>query len=336
MLYREEDRVKWSKQAIILFMLVGFLWLNPPVASAQSQPAFDYGLSYSAGTVKAVISATQLTNVYAFHLHLSYDESKLAFKQAASKLTGFSVATANEPGKVEFAFTKIGPIEGMTGAYELVELTFDRIALGSSQLALDTAELVDSKLVKTVVEPALSRSIVQFIDLSGHWAENAVYAAVSAGFVKGYPDATFKPDANVTRAEFAVMLAQALGLKAGDKSDFKDDSSIAGWARGYVAAAAAAGWINGYADGSFKPNQMISREEMAVIIARAGKLTNPTTEIISFTDAGAVSAWAKSAVAAAYERGLLSGMGNHLLQPQGNTTRAQAVSVITRLVQNHL
>jgi hypothetical protein len=316
MLYREEDRVKWSKQAIILFMLVGFLWLNPPVASAQSQPAFDYGLSYSAGTVKAVISATQLTNVYAFHLHLSYDESKLAFKQAASKLTGFSVATANEPGKVEFAFTKIGPIEGMTGAYELVELTFDRIALGSSQLALDTAELVDSKLVKTVVEPALSRSIVQFIDLSGHWAENAVYAAVSAGFVKGYPDATFKPDANVTRAEFAVMLAQALGLKAGDKSDFKDDSSIAGWARGYVAAAAA--------------------EEMAVIIARAGKLTNPTTEIISFTDAGAVSAWAKSAVAAAYERGLLSGMGNHLLQPQGNTTRAQAVSVITRLVQNHL
>jgi len=172
-----------------------------------------------------------------------------------------------------------------------------------------------------------------FADIQKHWAKAAIEEAVALGFVKGYEDNTFQPDGKVTRAQLAVILAGALKLdQASDVSDTPDQAEIPGYAVEAVAQARAAGLLVGDDDGAFRPNANLTRAELAVIVARAAGLEVAADAVPTFRDADGIPAWAQPSVAAAVEAGLMTGRGNDLFAPAEATTRAEAVTLVLKLL----
>ena len=170
-----------------------------------------------------------------------------------------------------------------------------------------------------------------FTDMVNHWAAADVLAMNKAGIVSGVSDTLFDPDRNITRAEFAAIIARALKL-TDKKADYKDVNDE--WFAPYVGACSEAGIISGY-DGMFRPNDNITRQEMAVIIVNAysyleGKGANGGID--NFTDKAKIADWAKAAVDTASSVGLISGMGDGTFAPEANATRAQAASIVKRLL----
>ena len=101
---------------------------------------------------------------------------------------------------------------------------------------------------------------------SGDWFNTAVSTMAVAGVIHGYEDGTFRGDDPITRAEFAVIAANFDSAEYGGADKFGD---IGGhWAREYINRAAERGWINGYEDGSFRPDQNITRAEAMALVNR--------------------------------------------------------------------
>lgn len=171
-------------------------------------------------------------------------------------------------------------------------------------------------------------------DIGGHWAQQAIEQAVAQGIVGGYADGSFKPNRQVSRAEFAVMLARAFKLPpvaSASASAFKDDAAIGAWAKDAIAQAVQAGIVHGYADGTFRPNAPITRAEMATMIAAAlGVSGDPASSASGFADDASIPAWAKSAAQALREQGIVTGRGGNTFVPAGTATRAEAVTVLMR------
>ncbi|WP_139991757.1 S-layer homology domain-containing protein [Paenibacillus paridis] len=166
-------------------------------------------------------------------------------------------------------------------------------------------------------------------DIAGHWAEASIKQAVKDGIVNGYVDGTFKPGKTITRAEFTVMLMKALNAQeAGAELTFTDKADIGIWAQAAVAQAVQAGITSGYQDGTFQPNANITRAEMATMIGKAFELTLDPNAVTSFADDSLIPVWAKSAVAALKERGVVKGTGANTFNPRAQTTRAEAVVML--------
>ncbi|OPZ74241.1 MAG: Endoglucanase precursor [Firmicutes bacterium ADurb.Bin456] len=163
-----------------------------------------------------------------------------------------------------------------------------------------------------------------------HWAAGTIKELSETGCISGYPNGTFKPENKITRAEFAVVLAKAYKMEIAAGKVFGD--TAVHWARDYISSAHAAGVISGYDDNSFGPDDPITREQMSVLIAKAAKL--PLVEETSqFADSGSISSWAGEAVAAAAVNGIINGYPDNTFRPQGNATRAEAVTVIVRALK---
>ncbi|NBD23783.1 asparaginase domain-containing protein [Paenibacillus glycinis] len=178
----------------------------------------------------------------------------------------------------------------------------------------------------------LPPAAVALKDIGGHWAAASIEKAVSAGIVRGYADGTFKPNQKLTRAEFTVMLMNALKPRgAGAGLTFTDAEEIGSWAKEAVAQAAAAGIVNGYADGSFKPDATVTRSEVAVMIAKALKLDSKTAGTTGFADDAAIPAWAKGAVKAVKDNSLIGGRGDGAFAPLDTATRAEAAAILVKL-----
>ena len=110
-----------------------------------------------------------------------------------------------------------------------------------------------------------------FSDMANEKSSEAVTVLKDLGVVAGYPDGTFRPDQIVTRAEMARFIVAALGLEqfaVGTTSKYSDMGQ-APWAQGYVAYGTSLGFISGYPDGTFKPNQQVSFQEAASMLVRA-------------------------------------------------------------------
>ncbi|WP_341280166.1 S-layer homology domain-containing protein [Paenibacillus sp. FSL H8-0537] len=173
----------------------------------------------------------------------------------------------------------------------------------------------------------------EFNDIAGHWAEANIKKAIGAGIVSGYPDGSFKPNATVTRAEFAVMLMNTLKPEAeGAPLTFTDTATIGAWAQKAVAQAVQAGITKGYADGGFHPNAQITRAEMVAMLANAAGIPADVNAATSFADDQDIPAWAKSGVAYAKQAGIVQGKGDNQFAPQANTTRAEAVTVLLNIL----
>lgn len=197
------------------------------------------------------------------------------------------------------------------------------------------------------VEPVEKPDPSGLNDITGHWAESYIRTLVSAGIINGMGDGTFRPDRNVTRAEFVKMLASSAGVK--DFSGFKDagftDVSSADWFDGCVNWAVEEGVAKGTDVSTFSPQKNITRAEMAVMISNyaeaAGLQLGNTVSGVDFADADEIPSWAEASVDKAVRGGVISGViekdkkGNEkrYFYPGNNTTRAQAARVICALLE---
>ncbi|MGI6549436.1 MAG: S-layer homology domain-containing protein [Syntrophomonadales bacterium] len=164
-------------------------------------------------------------------------------------------------------------------------------------------------------------------DIAGHWAEGSIKQLVTQGAVAGYADGTFKPENRITRAEFATILVKAFKLEPQKGKVFADTAGH--WAQDSIATAAYYGIVNGYDANTFGPNNNITREQMAAMVMKAAQL-NPATIGLSFKDSNSISGWAKTAVATAVDKGIINGYPDNTFRPQGNATRAEAVTVVVK------
>lgn len=167
----------------------------------------------------------------------------------------------------------------------------------------------------------------QLPDLQGHWAQETLERWVERGLIQGYGDGTFRPSETITRAEFVALVNRAFGFTAEQPADFSDVPADDWFARD-VMRAVAAGYVLGYEDGTFRPNDAISRQEVAVILARLLRLEDAAEAASAFSDAAEIAF--RGAVGAALLTGLIMGYPDGTFGPLRAVTRAEAVVLLDR------
>jgi hypothetical protein len=321
---------------LIVSMMMCFTCLTGRLGtvSAEEQAELKLQVRETGSGIQIVVSGQQLKDLYAYDFIVHYNTRQLKFEQSSSSIDGFSVDPIMKNHTVRIAHTTVGNVNGLTGNAELAVLNFTRISKSAAAIQVTDIKWVDSKLNMTTAADAFITipTQIKLTDIGGHWAETSIQQAVNLGFAAGYADGTFKPQREVTRAEFTVMLVKALGMEINDaKADFTD--TMPAWAEPYIAIAAQRQIIAGYSDRTFRPNAPISREEIASIAARALNGKTDSLAALGYSDAEQVAAWARPYVAAAHDMGLMQGRGQNLFAPKAATTRAEAVVVILNILQ---
>ncbi|MGP0584463.1 S-layer homology domain-containing protein [Paenibacillus timonensis] len=188
--------------------------------------------------------------------------------------------------------------------------------------------MTSAALLSAIALP--TQAATDLTDINGSYAKDAIQELVNAGILNGKGDGKFDPSGKIERQDFAIILAKALGLELDQvpASTTFTDVPTSHYAFNYVEAAAKAGLINGYGNGIFGTGQSLSRQDMAVIFVRAlGVDATGKGAELNFSDAGQIADYAKDAVAAAVELGLIAGAGNGQFNPTGTAER-QAVALV--------
>ncbi|TXK70082.1 S-layer homology domain-containing protein [Paenibacillus sp. N3.4] len=184
---------------------------------------------------------------------------------------------------------------------------------------------------------------VEFLDVAAHWAKLAVNNMGSRMIIDGVGSGMFKPDQEITRAEFAAILVRGLGLKLENGAAPFSDVLPQNWYSSAVNTAYAYRLISGYEDGSFHPLDKITREQAMDMMAKAMKITGlkaklpPSTDpqkmLTPFTDVNSAAGWAKEGIAACLQAGIISGRNSTELAPKSYITRAEVAAIIERLLR---
>ncbi|GEM_PF-3356311 len=171
----------------------------------------------------------------------------------------------------------------------------------------------------------------KFADVAdNHWAKGSIDFLVAHHIVSGMEEGRFAPSQSITRAQAAKMIADMLQLNTTISStDFRDVKDGA-WYTGYIVAVERAGIFQGSVD-LFRPNDTITREELAVAVAKVLDVQDAAE--LTFADASSIAGWAEDAVAAAVQAGIIAGNQDNLFEPQNQATRAEAASMLQRLIQ---
>ena len=183
-----------------------------------------------------------------------------------------------------------------------------------------------------MLNPAPSFAQTAFSDVNNnYWAKDFIAELSDRGIIKGFPDGSFRPDAPVTRAEFAAMIRSLKKPKTRAAVGFVDVSSNF-WARGAIAEAYEMGWMSGYPGNVFRPLQQIPRVQVVVALNN-GLGYEPTCnfqDVLSYyNDAGEIQSYAVKSVAAATERQMVvSYPSPKSLKPNQSATRAEVAAFI--------
>lgn len=178
-------------------------------------------------------------------------------------------------------------------------------------------------------------------DIAGHYAASAIAALQARGVLHGTGAERFEPDAPLTRAQMAKLLVSALDQGADARLLSAHDSRFTDvrrthWAAGFVEALAEMGVTNGYPDGTFRPEGMVSRAELTVLLVRAAGLEPQTLGLrqadLPFTDASLVAQWSRGHIALASRQGLIAGLPDGSFRPDAPVTRAEGALILARLL----
>ena len=176
----------------------------------------------------------------------------------------------------------------------------------------------------------------RFLDVTDrYWAAPYIWQLYEMGVVNGVEAYRFAPKALVTRSAFVTILGRLAGVDTAlyTGSSFSDVRPET-WYGPYVAWAAEQGITQGFGDGSFRPDDSITREQLAVMMQRyirARGLDLQGEECPAFSDEDAVSAWALEAVNDMRDAGLMNGRGEDRFDPKGTATRAEICAVVCRM-----
>lgn len=178
------------------------------------------------------------------------------------------------------------------------------------------------------IVPALALAD-QASDISNHWVKEQITGWVNKGIIKGYSDGTFKPENQISRAEFMALINGAAGFTKKAAINYKDVPAGA-WYADVVAKAKAAGYISGYEDGTIRPNSPISRQEAAIVIMKVSKLEPNAAAAEKMKDVKRLVAWSKGAVGALINAKIMVGYPDGTFKGENPVNRAEAVILLKR------
>ncbi len=202
----------------------------------------------------------------------------------------------------------------------------------------DNGRLIFSRNSLSTYGVGYKASAPAFTDTAKHWAKDNIDFVVSRDLISGTTATTFAPNTSITRADFLTALGRLSGADVSiyKTSGFTDvrssDSTMP-----YIEWTVKNKIVSGYGNGKFRPSDLITREQMAVMMQNYAKATGyklPTAvAAVTFSDGAKISAYAKDAVKAIQQAGIMQGKGSNTFDPQGNATRAEASTILRRFVE---
>ncbi len=278
---------------------------------------------------------------------------------STDKKTGTVTATTERPdGTKEIVVTeKNGTVTTTTeqtdGGKEILETRPDGTVISTAidpdggavekvtDANKDIAITVSSSDGKTLAHIALPAQIPppekEFVDVpKDHWAEQGIHEMASLGVISGTGDDRYDMDANLQRGDLAAMLFRLSNGDAEYTSSFEDVPADKYYAKSVVWASEV-GIVRGDGNGRFRPENSITREELAVVLFNYANLLHLDTSVNSgalndFTDGGQTNGWAQDGMAWCINHGILSGRGGGILDPGAKITRAETAVMLQRFL----
>ena len=206
---------------------------------------------------------------------------------------------------------------------------------GSGSKSNGSKVKIDSDVIVPNVTPSTK---TLFGDVgTDHWAFEPVNYLANKGIIAGRGNGVFEPDAPVSRKEAVKIIVLSLGIADGDAKIGLGDVSSNDWAYSYICSAVSAGVVNGDENGNFKPDANITRQDLAVMIYRAAKISGTELEqglnTSAFADSDSISDYAQDAVSALSGAKVINGYENGNFAPHDNCTRAQLAKMIYGIIK---
>lgn len=298
----EEQKVKFTYDSLVS---------NIPSATA-------FGVMLPEATVQ------KIGEEYAVTLHMKPQRTEQVIVAQHGATVAQSAVDGTAPMDLQFTVSSLDDlffyVDGVSGSG--IETLIGVKVTGFKLLATEPGEEIEEP-TEGVEDSA------QFTDVT-EFAEE-IAALTTAGIVKGAGKGEYKPNANISRAEFAVMIARALGIQSTSDTAFADVKGE--WFEKEVQALKEAGIINGFTETTFAPNEAVTREQAATMIVKAlqheGYKSTATAEQLNFKDADKVSAYAKHALAELQAADIMIGYEG-VIDPAGNLTRGHMAKVLKR------
>ncbi|TCZ76825.1 hypothetical protein E0485_12640 [Paenibacillus albiflavus] len=190
-------------------------------------------------------------------------------------------------------------------------------------------DTLETNMLKKIRSTNPLSSIPNYTDTSSHWANRQIKIGRKLDLITGYADDTFKPNQNITRGDFVIMLTRVFDIQPTTNRNtvFKDITNNA--AKDAIITLNNLGIIGGYEDQTFRPDRQITRAEVVVILNKLVNVSQiPKSTNSKFTDIS--KHWAAESIKNIADIGLLSGRGDGTFAPSDNTTRAEAVFLLLR------
>ncbi|MEE8638021.1 MAG: S-layer homology domain-containing protein [Candidatus Margulisiibacteriota bacterium] len=280
----------------------------------------------------------QITENNTHYFSLTYGVTKKRKPKVLVKMPSFSIS----PKDRSILYTEEVSIEGkvlnkkirgvMLGDIEVAldenkfQIQFPLVLRKNSFLVegFDNGNSIDSQKIRIL-------RLKKFADVPAYyWASVPISILAMEKVVSGYPDGTFRPDGNITRAEMCTLLMKAKGI-----GDFKvkgkpfKDVKATHWAANYIGAAARQGIVKGYPDGTFRPKGLMTRAEGVVMIARFAQIPESRLLEVPFADVPGRH-WAVKEISAAKEAGLLEYLADQPFETQKKLTRAEVAEMLSK------
>lgn len=326
-----------KKLTAMLLVCLLMLGMVLPASAAETGALSGSALAAD-GAITVTLALKSGSGVRSGSFQISYDRS-LKLKSSEKGLLLEDVNTSRS-GTVSCSWVGT-PAEGKA----LLSLTFTNASARDYSFQVSQIKVFDKEYKATALEDF---DIEIYVSCSGGncpsksysdvdqnaWYHNAVDYVLGNGLMEGYDSKTFDPDGSMTRAMLVTILGRMEGIDPGKygASGFKDVKSGV-WYAPYVAWASQEKLVEGYEDGTFRPDQQITREEMVTILyrywtANGNQWKQDVTALKGFQDAKKVSTWALTAMRWAVSMQVINGTGNDMLEPQGVASRAQIAKII--------
>ena len=245
-------------------------------------------------------------------------EAKGSYVQAVIKPDGTKVAEFSKGPNSGWVFR-------VNGEFPDVAMQDCRLADGDVIEVFFTADYMD--------EPGM---FLPFTDVTNHWAYSAIKRVYTRGWMVGMDEKTFAPDQQLSRAMLAVILYAMAGEPAVTGDGPFTDVPAGCWYTDAIVWAAQNGIVCGFGDGTFRPNEAVTRAQAAVMLygyaAFTGADVTARADLSAYSDAGQIPSWAMDAMQWANARRLIVGRDSSHLAPNGGATRAEMAAILSAYI----
>ena len=245
-------------------------------------------------------------------------EAKGSYVQAVIKPDGTKVAEFSKGPNSGWVFR-------VNGEFPDVAMQDCRLSDGDVIEVFFTADYMD--------EPGM---FLPFTDVTNHWAYSAIKRVYIRGWMVGMDEKTFAPDQQLSRAMLAVILYAMAGEPAVTGESPFTDVPAGCWYTDAIVWAAQNGIVCGFGDGTFRPNEAVTRAQAAVMLygyaAFTGADVTARADLSAYSDAGQIPSWAMDAMQWANARRLVVGRDSSHLVPDGKTTRAEMAAILSAYI----